>query len=123
MYNAFVEPAFTKLTLPEDQWVEVKRELTYGEEQDMYASMRRQLGPNQTPVLDPILIGQCRMEAFIVAWSFQDPNGKPVRVTPAAIRQLFPHVARAIRDLLDVHAESVETARAEEKKDPATVSV
>jgi len=122
MYSAFVEPALVKIPLPNHQWIEVKRELTYGEEEDMYANMRRQFGPNEVPVLDTTRIGRCRMEAFIVAWSFVDPGGRPVPVTRDAITQLRPSVARAIREALDKHQQAIEDAREEEKKDPDFVS-
>ena len=94
MWSPFVDPAVVRLPLTHHQWIDVKRELTYGETEDMYARMRRQFGPNEPPTLDPTRIGRARMSAFIVAWSFVDPSGTPVPVSEAAFADLKPAIAR-----------------------------
>lgn len=122
-FLAFVEPEIKRLPLDGGAWIDVKAELNYGEEQDMYAAMRRQFGPGEVPILDSTLIGQARMAAYIVGWSFVDPSsGKPVPVSASAMRDLRRPVAKAIRDALEKHEETIDAAQVQEKKDPATVS-
>lgn len=122
MINPFVEPDIVRLSLPGDHWIEVKRELTYGEEQDMYARMRRQFSPGEAPLLDAAMIGSARMEAYIVGWSFTE-HGKSTPISVGAFRQLKPRMARAIREALEQHEEVVTAEQEAEKKttsgDPA----
>jgi hypothetical protein len=121
---AFVDPAVVRLPLEGGgDWIDVKRELTYGETEDMYARMRKQFGPNEVPQLDTTRIGRARMEAYIVAWSFVDRSGKPVAVSPTALTDLRPHVARLIRDALEQHEEDVLQNREAEKNAPDGASV
>lgn len=116
--RAFVIPAIDRLKLPDGAWVDVKRELTYGEEQQMFARMRRQMAPGEVPVLDTTLIGLARMHAYIVAWSLTDPtSGQPIPLTPAAIENLTRPMAKAIREALELHEETVNAEREEEKND------
>jgi hypothetical protein len=115
MINPFVEPDIVRLALPGDHWIEVKRELSYGEEQDMYSRMRRQVSPGEVPTLDPMMIGAARMEAYILGWSFTE-NGKSVPVSTGAFRQLKPRMARAIREALEQHEEAIAAEQEAEKK-------
>ena len=84
----------------------------------MFARMRIQMGPGEAPVLDTTLIGRARMEAYIVGWSFVNPQGKPVAITPAALDNLKTRDAREIRDALELHEMTVQAAQEEEKNDP-----
>jgi hypothetical protein len=108
----FVQPKIVRLPLTEGQWIDVKRELSYGEQTDMFASMRKQFGAGTVPVLDTTLIGRARMAAYLLAWSFVDAEGTPVPVSPAAINNLDGETAREIAAALEAHDETI----AEEKK-------
>jgi hypothetical protein len=123
MINALVVPDITRLTLPGGHWIDVKVELTYGEERKMYGQMRTQLAPGEMPVLDPTLIGLARMGAYIVGWSVADANGRPVPVSVSAFDDLKPRMAKAIRDALEAHEEAVTAAQEAEKNDPDGASV
>ena len=123
MWSPFVVPDVVRIDLEHGQWIDVKRELTYGETEDMYASMRKQFGPNEIPLLDPPRIGRARMSAYIVAWSFADANGKPVPVGDSAFADLRPSVAREIREALEQHEEDIQRTQDVEKKDLDGVNV
>ena len=118
MYSPFVEPDVVRLELKRGLWIDVRRELTFGEQQAMFARMRIQMGPGEAPVLDTTRIGRARMEAYIVGWSFVNPQGKPVPITPAALDNLKTRDAREIRDALELHEMTVQAAQEEEKNDP-----
>jgi hypothetical protein len=117
MWSPFVVPDVVRIPLGHGQWIDVKRELTYGETEEMYARMRKQFGQNEMPLLDPTRIGRARMEAFLVAWSFTDANGKPVPVTESAFADLRPSVAREIREALESHEEDIQRVQDVEKND------
>jgi hypothetical protein len=108
----FVQPKIVRLPLSDGQWVDVKRELSYGEQTDMFASMRKQFGAGTVPVIDTTQIGRARMGAYLLAWSLVDAEGTPVPVSPAAINNLDVETAREITDALEAHEEMI----AEEKK-------
>jgi hypothetical protein len=114
----FVQPKIVRLPLADEQWIDVKRELSYGEQQQMFAATRRQFAPGQEPLLDATQIGRALMAAYIVSWSFVDAEGTPVPFSPAAISNLDVDAAKEIRDALDAHEEAV----AQEKKRLATTS-
>jgi len=118
MRSPFVDPAIVRLTLKDGNWIDVHRELSYGMSQQMFAKMRRQFGMGEPPVLDTTLIGTARMQAYIVAWSFCDPTGRPVMLTPAAFENLKNPIAREIRDRLELHEETVNQEAEAEKNAP-----
>lgn len=103
----FVQPKIVRLPLTDGQWIDVKRELSYGEQTDMFASMRKQFGAGTVPVLDATQIGRARMGAYLLAWSLVDAEGTPVPVSPAAINNLDVETAREITDALETHDEAI----------------
>lgn len=108
----FVQPKIVRLVLTDSQWIDVKRELSYGEQIEMFAAMRKQYGPGTVPVLDTTAVGRARMGAYLLGWSFVDAEGTPVPVSPAAINNLDLETVREIATALEVHDEAI----AEEKK-------
>lgn len=123
MISAFVEYDVTRLQLKGGHWVDVKKELSYGEHETMLGSMRRQFAPGEPPQLDPTLIGRMRMQAFIVAWSLVDKLGVPIPVGMAAFTNLRMPMARAIRDAIDLHELAIDDRQETEKNDPDGASV
>lgn len=126
MISPFVVPDIVRLVLPGPPgafWIDVKRELTYGERQAMYARMRRQFSPGEMAIVDATRIGRARMEAFILGWSFVDPSGKPVPPTSGAFDTLTGPMADAIMAALEEHEEQVSRERAAAKNDPDGASV
>jgi len=104
----FVQPKIVRLPLSEGQWIDVKRELSYGEQTDMFASMRKQFGAGTVPVLDATQIGRARMGTYLLAWSFVDAEGTPVPVSLPAINNLDTETAREITAALEAHEEAIE---------------
>jgi hypothetical protein len=123
MINAFVVPDVTRLQLRGGHWIDVKKELTYGEYEDMLGSMRKQFAPGEEPKVDPTRIGRCRMTAYILGWSLVDTNGKPIPLSHAAFSNLRMPMARAIRDALDLHELALDEAQEAEKNDQDGESV
>ena len=98
--NAFVEPATVRLELSEGDWIEVKREITYGEQLELQdESSPRSPVDNKTHfVYSNFQVA--RMAICIVEWSFEDDNGQ-VEVTRDAIRALKRDIAEEFSDALD----------------------
>lgn len=119
--GAFVDPEVVRLTLSDGvNWIEVKRELTYGEEQKLAASSLRpdsaEMG--KTIALDMERFNISRIAMWLTDWSFRDRNDKPVPITPATIGALRSRVAAEIDRLLTQHIQALEA----EMLDPTGVS-
>jgi hypothetical protein len=97
--QAFVEPSTVKLELAEGDWVEVKRELTYGEQLQLQESSSETDEAGKYH-LDVSNFYVNRMVAWVVDWSFEDADGAVV-VTPDAVRALRGEIAAEINIALN----------------------
>ena len=125
----FVRPETVRLPLSEEQWIEVKKRLTVGEER---AAFQQSVGDTQTrdggwkPNFE--MIGLVTVAAYIVRWSLVDDDGAPVPVSVQAIQALDVAHYTEIDAAIDVHIKRVEAALAAEKNgtggeiEPATTS-
>ncbi len=126
--NWFADVAgVTRLDLPDiGGWIEVRNELSVGEERRVFSSAIK----GQTPTDD----GKVRTDydaekvsfgmvvGYLVDWSARDKDDKPVPVSEAAIKALKPATYRAIEDAVDRHAKALREARDAGKASGATVS-
>jgi len=116
----FVQPETVRLDLHDGtSWIEVKRELTVGEDRRYRsAGLRRMSQPNgETSVeVDWTAMALARVEAYLVDWSATKPDGKgkeqPVPVTRAAIEALASEDFDEIDAAINAHIEAI----AREKK-------
>jgi len=111
-----VEPATVRLKLSDGDWIDVKQELTTGEQRAMFADMRRRLGPGELPTLDPAQVSVARAKAYLVGWSFVDKDQRPVPVSASAIDQLDTRTFTEITTAVDLHEQATEAAWTDEKK-------
>lgn len=127
--NWFIDPGETvrlALDLPGDHWIEVKRELGFGEEAALQGAMMRRWGMDdpadgkngkvraeQTGIsVDLERFAVLRIKTWVVDWSARGPNGKTIEVSMAAIKNLRPLFSEAITVALDKHVEEVEAGKA-----------
>ena len=112
--NRFVLPETVRLELSEGDWIEVKKRLTYGEQQRLAGgALRPKLTDGEIDIsLDLETHSILRLSTWIVDWSFCDVKGKQVEVDRDAIASLEPDTVDEIEDALTAHIESLE----EEKK-------
>ena len=98
--KAFVEPATVKLELSEGDWIEVKRELSYGEQLQLQdeSSRRSEEDDKLRFVYSSFYVAH--LVAWIVDWSFTDDNGR-VEVTADSIRALKSDIAGEINTALN----------------------
>lgn len=96
----------TWLDLPGGRRVEVKDELSYGEDkvlQGYSIKAMQSAGESYGPDYERWLIK--RNAAWIVNWDLVDKDKQPVPVSEAAIRALKPAMGRAIDEALSQHIE------------------
>lgn len=113
----FVRPDTVRLTLKNGDWIEVKKELTVGEDRRFRAAGLKRLsgspGSQSASVdVDWEAMALARVEAYLTDWSAKDANGKDVSVTPSAIRNLASEDFEEIDQAIQTHIE----AMADEKK-------
>lgn len=112
--NRFVLPETVRLELSEGDWIEVKKRLTYGEQQRLAGgALKPKLTDGEIDIsLDLETHSILRLSTWIVDWSFCDTKGKQVEVDRDAIASMDPDTAEEIEDALTAHIETLE----EEKK-------
>lgn len=120
--NRFVSPVVVRLPLSEDDWVEVKERLSFGEAQALNAAglTRASTGPanGHAPTADDFGLeidmarwAVERVYAWLVDWSFRDAEGRPVKLSRDAVRALDSETAQEIQDALDRHVAAQEEAK------------
>lgn len=117
----FVSTETTRIDLSDGQWIEVKQELSAGEEKRYRAAglkrMSQRKGDNdefQNDVeIDFAAMALARVVTYLVDWSAKGPNGKAMPCTKDAIAQLDTASFDEIDLAIQQHIEKV----AAEKKD------
>jgi hypothetical protein len=122
MPSFFVKPTTVRLELPEDQWIEAKERLSFGDQQALNAAgLTRLTTPTEgAGAAEEMGVGIDmarwmveRIAVWLVDWSIRDDDdGKPVAVSRDAIRALDPVWATRIQDALDAHVRAVEEKKA-----------
>lgn len=77
----FVQPKIVRVPLSDGDFIDIKSELTAGEEREAYAYMCKSLVAGTPPQLDPERVELASLRAYIVGWSFTDTEGQPVAVS------------------------------------------
>lgn len=109
----FVQPETVRLDLSDGDWIEVKKQLTWGEQQE-FANCGLSptvKGPQELQV-DWAQVARRRLLIWLVDWSLVGPNGKLMPVTANSVNALDPETGDEIVEALDRHI----TALAEAKK-------
>ena len=117
--SAFIGPDTKQVNLTgewENEWVEVKKKLTFGEEQRLASASltsvhlaQGRTSEDDTEIgLDMERHAIMRIYLWVTEWSLQDHTGRVLPVTLQNIKNLDPDVAQNINDVLDAHAKAVE---------------
>ena len=121
-------PATERLALSDGDHLIVKQDLTAGEYR---ALMRASIRPvttgadGKTPALelDPIAAGVAMVLAYLLDWSFQDADGRPLVIAdqpPAVVSAALDHLDSAaymeVQKAIQDHQTARAAALAEEKK-------
>jgi len=92
-----VQPEEIRLPLSDGDFLDVRRELTFGEHRAMLAGQMK-LSPAGTEyVRDLDKIGITIVLAYVLRWSLVDFEGRPLPFTEATLRSLEPATVRSRR--------------------------
>ena len=75
MRSKVVVPETVRLALADEEWIRVKKRLNAGE---MIELFQRSTNPADTTKPDPTLAPLALVLAYLVDWSFVDPQGEPI---------------------------------------------
>jgi len=116
----FVSPETVRITLADGpngdkNWIDVKKDLTAGEEKRYRSAGLRRMTPradaNSSSEIDIdwLAMALARVEAYLVDWSAKKPDGKDLPVTRQAIEALettdFDEIDTAIQKHMDQRLE------------------
>lgn len=114
----FVTPETVRVDLGDGDWVEFKKELSYGERQELALADMRFTGflqGEQDISLDLAQINIRSMAMWIVDWSLCDDAGNPMPVSVASIKALSSEAAGILEEALEKH-------KAEQEKNAVTTA-
>jgi hypothetical protein len=112
----FVAPVTETIQLKDGHWIEIKKDLTAGEERALRSSgfrrvsQRKEDETNEVDV-DWTAMAFARVEAYLVDWSARDDKGKSVAVSKAAIRALDEDSFNEIDEAIKAYVEARDAAK------------
>jgi len=109
--NRFVQPSVSRLELADGDWIEVKRELSIGEARAAMARTVKSMRADGRIEPDLEQVGRSEIAAYIVDWSFDDPNGRRVPFSAGAMDNLTGEAYDEIEARVREHIRSVEADR------------
>lgn len=133
---AFVTPGSQRLPLwgaelsdPGAEWIEVKNQITYGDEVDMAGKILtgirmpdnasdeevRQIRQSVEIMLDVAVNGPFRILVWTVDWNLKDEDGKTVELSFEAVRRLALAWSDEINRLIDLQEEATGQGKARRK--------
>jgi hypothetical protein len=114
----FIQPGTARLDLSDGDWIEVKVELDYGEQQQLrIASMQplaieRDMSLEDMQIqLNPFLLRQTLIELYLVDWSFRDADDRPVPLNRTTLLSLDPETVDEMEAAINAHAAAVTSAK------------
>lgn len=121
--SRFVRPETVRLELTKGDWIEIKKQLNAGEQQDMFARLVvKNRGNGATPIahveIDPLQATTSQAVAYLVDWSLADDDGKvnvikrqPPDVVAAKLRALDGESYTEITQAIQAHEAAVSAER------------
>jgi hypothetical protein len=120
----FVQPESDRIALSDGQWLEVKRELTAGEQRQAQTGYLKEARVGERPIVDYERYGKVKILAYITAWSLKGFDGQSEPFNETALDMLDMDHYLEIERAIDAHEARV-SARREARKngqDGATTS-
>ena len=124
MKTRFVKAGIVRLSLSDNDWIDVKKRLNTAETRRVFARMARDLKVGEGYTFNPEQMGLSKVLEYLLGWSLTD-EGTPVAYRPdmsveereTIIGNLDPQTFKEIRDAIDAHEEREDAARAAEKNE------
>lgn len=114
-----VRPETVRVTLGDDEWLELAKELTAGEYRDMFAAQLKDAQLGDVPTVDMRQLGLSLMLAYVKDWSFVDMKGEPLPITGDWLRKFGKPTYDEVSAVVEAHHNAQEAAVAERKNVPA----
>lgn len=112
MADFFVGLETVKLELPCGAWIEVKKELSFAEQQKVLgAGVGKVANTGQEFSMDFESMNVVKLDVWIDDWSLTDKDGKHVKKSKDAIAHLRPDVAQEMIDAIEKHQEGNEAEK------------
>ena len=129
--SRFVKPKSERLTLANGDFIDVKRRLNQGEQDEMFSWMAPYTTAGEKTQLETKEVMTAKVLEYLLTWSFTDDDGTPVAYSPdmpeaarrAALKNMDPDDFLEVRQAIDQHEERVSAARAKEKNAKAGETV
>lgn len=118
--NRFVVPTVVRKDLSDGDWIEIKKELAWGEQKDLEDSAVGTVagiipGSEDTSGVGVgLALGEyeiTRLLTWIVEWSLVDTAGKSVPVTRDSIRALYTEDANEISGVITAYTEELKASK------------
>jgi hypothetical protein len=111
-----VIPATVRLNLSDGDWIDVKRELSFGDRNRMKASLVSEIRADGRITPDLQMVELAQVLAYLVEWSLVDPRGKQIPIDTeakkrAALEGQDEATVREIIDAITAHAEQMEATK------------
>ena len=128
--ETIVKPKTVRIPLSNSQYIDVKRRLNTGEQQDLFAVLTPLVTPGEAVRYDAKEVFTAKVLAYLLGWSLTQ-DGTPIPMSPdmsetarrATLRSLAPEVFKEIRDAVEAHEDAVaEEVAALKKTDAGTLS-
>lgn len=121
-----VRPQEVTLSLSDGDWLRVKKRLTAGESREQFARIIKDAPGGERPTLASMQVGLSRILAYLLDWSFVDPNGilLPLRngkgelsidVMTASLDSIDPDSFGEVLRAIEEHEEAMDKEREAEK--------
>lgn len=127
MGTHFVTPEPVRITLADGNFIDIKKRLNHGEQEDMYARMEPYVTPGEPMRLDRREVRRAKVLAYLLGWSLTDAAGTPVAVSTDAVKSLAVEMFTEIYAAIETHEEAIATERETLKKTlngpPAAASI
>jgi hypothetical protein len=126
--NRFVAPETCKLELSDGDWIEIKKQLSVGDDRRYRSAGLKRLtgapGSNAASVdVDWAELALARVTTYLIDWSFTDANGKSINVSPQAIQELQPDDFEEIDAVIVKHIEEMTAEKKANAGSPTPASV
>ena len=106
-----VEPEIERLALSDGDFIDIKKRLNHGEQEDLFARMSPLQTPGEKIRLDSREVRTAKVLVYLVGWSLIDKALKPIPMSPdlpesvrlSAIRSVDPESFTEMHDAIRAH--------------------
>lgn len=107
----FVQPEVVRLSLSNDDWIDVRKELSTGEARRAMAKTIKSMRSDGRIEPDIEMVGRAEIAAYLIDWSFTDANDKRVACSDASLDNLTQPAYAEIEAAVRQHIAAVEEER------------